>query len=72
MQDEDEKKSKKVDAFETKMKYMEALVKESKRHAKEEEKKRKEEEKKRKVAEWNVQDAIRRLEAANWTNSILK
>jgi hypothetical protein len=24
------------------------------------------------VAEWNVQDAIRRVEAANWTNSILK
>ena len=69
---QDQKKSQKVDDFGTQMKRMETAVKESKRHAKEDEKKRKEEEKKRKVAEWNVQDAIRRVEAANWTNSILK
>jgi hypothetical protein len=62
---QDEKKSKKVDDFETQMKRMKAAVKESERHAEESKKKTK-------VAEWNVQDAIRRVEAANWTNSILK
>ena len=54
--------------FETQEKKMEALVKESKRHAYHS----KEEEKKRKTAEWNVQDVIRKLEAANWQNTILK
>ena len=65
MQDEDKKKSKKVDNFETQMKRMEAMVKESKCHTKEEEKKKK-------VADWNVQDAIRRVEAANWQKTILE
>ena len=62
---QDQKKSQKVDHFGTQMKRMETAVKESKRHAGESKKKTK-------VAEWNVQDAIRRVEAANWTNSILK
>ena len=65
---QDEKRSKKVDDFETQMKRItryKAAVKESKRHAEEPKKKTK-------VAEWNVQDAIRRVEAVNWKNTILK
>ena len=67
---QDEKKSKKVD-FETQMKTMKAAVKESERKAEEEEKKRKEEEKEREFAEQNVRDAIRKVEALNWRNTIL-